>query len=267
MLKKQTSMRNKYGSILDVLFRFLATYLGYEPMVNAKNDLTGKVQLIDEADAAQRKLIKSFTRDKKIKKQKQAVKAKAMAKKVSAFAFDTGDTTLLGRMRISFSKLLYSNSKAAQTYAKTIYDAAFAMAAEDKLKYKITDEELLDLKMARDLYTEAMSAPRNQVIRKAATDALPGLFRDAEAIVDERISNLMANYQFSDPEFYEQYQNALIEINFNRYTAIEGEIIDSDSGEDLSNVKIIFTATNKAFQEMSDRHGGYLKKQIDPDLN
>jgi hypothetical protein len=29
-------------------------------------------------------------------------------------------------------------------------------------------------------------------------------------------------------------QNALIEITFNRYTAIEGEIIDADSGENLA---------------------------------
>ncbi|MEP7168874.1 MAG: hypothetical protein ABI855_05840 [Bacteroidota bacterium] len=268
MLKKQTSLRNKYGSILDVLLRFLATFLGYEPMVNAKDDLTGKVQQIDTADAAQRKLLKSFTKDKKIKKQKQAVKAKAVAKKVSAFAFDKGDTTLVGLMKISFSRLLYSNSKAAQTYAKTIYDAAFAMAPADKLKYEITDAELLDLKNARDLYSAAISAPRDQlVIRKVATDSLPGLFRDAEAIVDERLSNLIANYQFSDPEFYEQYQNSLIEINFNRYTAIEGEIIDTDSGEDLSDVKVVFTSSDKTFQEMSDRHGGYLKQQIDPDLN
>jgi hypothetical protein len=268
MKKKQTSLRNKYGSILDVFLRFVEIFLGYEPMVSAKDDLTQKTPQIDAADAIQRKLIKGFAKDKKAKKQKQAVKGKALAKKVSAFAFDSGDTTLLGRMRISFSKLLYSNSKAAETYAKTIYDAAFAMSAEDKEKYEITDAELLEFKTMRDLYSAAISAPRDQrVIRKAATDSLPGIFKDAEDIVNERLSNLMANYQFSNPDFYEQYQNALIEINFNRYTVIEGEIIDSDSGEDLSNVKITFTSPEKTFEEMSNHHGNYRRQQLNPELD
>src|SRR6185436_2222258 len=231
MKKSQTSLRNKYDSIIDVLVRFLAIYLGYLPMVSAKDDLIGKTLLIDGADAIQRKLLKSFTIDKKNKKKKQGLLAKGIARKVSAYAADSGNTTLLGQMKISLSRLLNSNSKAALTYAKTIYDAAVAMPAADKTEYEITDADLTALNSAMQLYEAAISAPRDQVvIRKAATDSLPCLFDEAETIVNDRLSNLMANYQFSHPDFYEQYQNALIEITFNRYTAIEGEIIDADSG-------------------------------------
>ncbi|MEO5572607.1 MAG: hypothetical protein ABIT08_00085 [Bacteroidia bacterium] len=268
MKKRETSLRNKYASIIEVLLRFVSVFLGYEPMVEAKNDLVSKAGEIDDADAIQRKLIKSYTLDKKNKKQKQAVKAKAVARKVSAFAFDSGLTNLFDSMQISLSKLLYSGSKAAETYARTIYDAAFAMTDADKLKYEISAAELLDLKTARDLYTAVISAPRDQrVIRKAATESLPGLFKDAEEIVDDRLTNLIVNYQVSDPEFYAQFNNALIPINFNRYTAIGGEIIDAESGEDLSKVKITITSSEKTYEEMSNHHGNYIKLQLDPNID
>jgi len=268
MKKSQTSLRNKYDSIIDVLVRFLAIYLGYLPMVSAKDDLIGKTLLIDGADAIQRKLLKSFTIDKKNKKKKQGLLAKGIARKVSAYAADSGNTTLLGQMKISLSRLLNSNSKAALTYAKTIYDAAVAMPAADKTEYEITDADLTALNSAMQLYEAAISAPRDQVvIRKAATDSLPGLFDEAETIVNDRLSNLMANYQFSHPDFYEQYQNALIEITFNRYTAIEGEIIDADSGADLSNVKVTFSSGDNTFEEVSNNHGNYVRRQLNPNLD
>jgi hypothetical protein len=81
MTKSQTSLRNKYDSILDVLLRFIAIYLLYLPMVSAKDDLIAKAGLIDEADAIQRRLLKSFRIDKRNKKKKQGVLAKALARK------------------------------------------------------------------------------------------------------------------------------------------------------------------------------------------
>ncbi len=267
MKKRQSSIRNMYQVVINILDLFSATWAGFAAFVLAVANFKAKVDDIDETAGQQQASLDGYTTNKRHKKRDMANKSLLTRGKVSAFAFVTGDTILQGKMKISLWKLYYKKDTTAIANAELIYSSASAMTQAQRTEYDISDQEMLGLRAAIDAFINLPSPQQMKAIRKQLTAELKAQFKEASAQLTESLDGLMHEYQGSD--FFEQYQNARRIVDSVRHTTIEGEVLDFTTGADLKNVKVILTSTDgtESFEEMTDVQGKFKRGELNPELD
>lgn len=255
-----------YQVVINILEAFITIWSAYVPISDAVTEFKDDVAEIDETKEKQQQLLHGYTVNKRNKKRDMATKGIIICKKVRAYAADTGDTILFGKMKISFTKLFNKKDTESTGFAELIYESANAMSAADKTKYEITAGELTDFRDAIDTFVNVPSPAQAKAIRKQLTEAIPGLFTKTTTVLKEKVDNLMGNFQLSNPDFYAQYFNARRIFESHRHTTLEGAATNKVTGADLPNVQVLITSSTGSFQEMTNVQGKY-KKQIEPEIN
>jgi carboxypeptidase family protein len=264
--KKLSSNRNMYQVILNLLIVFDALWSVIPSVASIVTSFRNKTGEIDDTAEAQQSSLKTYKVNKKKKKREMADKALTMRGKLSSFAATAGNTILLGKMKIAFSKLFYSKDTTATGFAEIIYDAAFALTPAQKTAAGISDDEVTGLRDSIDGYKALPSPIEMRAIRKALTAKLPVLFKEGNLILTDSLDGLMYQFKLSNPDFYNQYFNGRATFESHRHTTIEGAVVDEETGEDLSDVSVLITSSADTLEEMTDVQGLY-KRQISPDID
>lgn len=168
MKKSLSSIRNMCQVVINILTSFIAIWTPYLPFADAVTDFQAGVQEIDDTAEQQQALLKGYTINKRNKKMDMATKASVVCKKVRAFAADSGDTILFGKMKISFTKLFRRKDTTSICYAELIYDSANAMTPSQRTTYNISDPEMTALRAAIDTFVNIPSPAQVKAIRKTA---------------------------------------------------------------------------------------------------
>lgn len=266
MNKKVSTALNMFQVVLNILTGFNAVWSGFTAFANGVVSFTGKKNEVESTALKQQNSLKMYTENKRKVKMVMANTALVTRGKVCAFASNTGNTILLGLMKISFSKLFHLKDSASIGYADTIYNAAVAMTPAEQTAYDITPAELTNLRKTIDDFSNLPSPIQMRAVRKQLTDLLPVLCKETTASLTEVLDGLMHDYKETHPDFYAQYFNARQLLDSHRHTTLQGSAIDQLTGHDLQNVKVIIASSTGSFEEMTDVQGNF-KQQISPEIN
>lgn len=274
MTRRTNNLKNMYSAVKAVILTYIAIWTGYVPFETANAAFNASTDEIEDTEEIQKMLIKGYTIEKRVKKKKMATAALMVCKKVRAYASSIKNNALMGEMKISMSKLLYSASNLSLTYANNILTAATAMTAADRTLFDITAADMNTLSDSIKEFEAVISMPRDRiVVRKTATKKLPELFAETTGILTNQLDNLMSNYESSHPDFYSDYFNARVIVDMQRHTVLKGNVTNED-GEDLKKVKVTIKGKNKitnaelvVFEEMTNADGNFVKSTLNPELD
>ena len=263
MKRIEKSVRLMIETILSVLGVYTPVWSSSVPTSKAVQDLKDNAAQIDKQATIQSVQTKGFTKTKAGKKKLMAHAAFDTAKKICAFATDSNDQSLFGKMKFTWSKLYYSTDVDARNCAQSIYDAAVALPAAAQTAYGI-DPAIL--RTAIDGFVTVLTLPRNQtVIKHIATESIPTYIDKCREIIDNRIMNMMSNWRESNPTFYSQMVAAKKVLDSTQHTTIEGVV--TANGVDLKNVKVTISSPKGKFEEMTDTQGRFKKQELNPEFD
>jgi len=127
---------------------------------------------------------------------------------VHAYAVTTQDFALEGRVDFSRSTIVYGRESSVLARVRDIHAAATTQLA-NLADYGITAAKLTAFKKKIDAFGATMPKPRQQIAAgSAATTNLKGQFRAADAILNDRLDNLVCQFKNSAPDFFNAYQTA-----------------------------------------------------------
>lgn len=258
--------RNMYQVVLNILQAFASLWSSYVPFADGVTEFKDDVKSIDDKKAIQEALLKGYALNKYSKKRDMATLSLIVCKKVRGYAADTGDIILYGKMKISFTKLYSLKDTLCISYAEQIYTAATAMLPADQTRYKISPAELTAMRSAIDVFMNLPSPEEVRSKRKTLTKDLNALFKTTTGVLDNKLDNLIAEFQITDPQFFSEYHNARRIFESHRHTTVEGVTIDAATGKDLQNVQVIIESSADHFEEMTDQQGEF-KRQVEPEIS
>jgi uncharacterized protein YktA (UPF0223 family) len=265
MNSKNSSTRNMYQIILNILILFDLVWSVIPSVASIVTSFRNKVGEIDDTAAEQQGSLKAYKTNKEQKKQQMAEKSLTMRGKVSSLAATEGNTILLGKMKISFTKLFYAKDATAIGNAEIIYDAANDLTPEQKTAAGISEDDITGLRESIDTFKELPSPIQMRVIRKANTKKLAQLFKEANLILKNSLNGLMFQFKVSNPDFFNQYMNAKSVLESHRHTTVILNAVD-ETGKDLDKVQVFISSDDESFQDITNTQG-IVKQQISPEIN
>ena len=267
MTRYNKAVRLMIQGLLDFLNENAAVYAGYVPMEDAVAELTEDAGKIDEAETAQQINIHGYTILKRNKRKTMALKGNALRQKVQAAASDKNDPVMFERMNIRFSKMMYGGSNTAKLLAQSIYDEANGLSAPDKLKFQISDAELLSFNTSIGDYTDVFVSPRSATSkRKSVTESIPELFLNAMSVIEGKCDKLVSNY-VNLPFYSEYFAHRIIVDPSYSITTIEAQVKGIDNiGLYGVVMKATGKVTGKVYEDMTNVSGSLKKPEISPEV-
>lgn len=255
-----------YQTVLNILQTFFAVWSVYIPFSDGVTLFKDDVTDIDALKAKQQQILKGYAITKRNKKKSMANIALDVCKKIRGYASDVGNTTLFNNLRISFTKLFRSPDNDAISYAELIYTAATELSDAEKLKYKVSDADILALRTAITDFQDVPSPEQMKKVKKTFTKDLSLLFDKTTGVLTNKLDNLINEFRVSNPDLYAQYKAGRRTYTSHRHTTIEGDTVDATTGEDLSAVKVLIESPDGTFEDMTNIQG-YFKRKIEPEIN
>jgi len=196
----------------------------------------------------------------RIEKQKirKAMTAKAMIIRnaVMNYASDVDDIMLYKTINICDSKLLYNNQSKSETKAMIIESIARENA--DKLApYAITITDIDEYAKLVEKYRKSIPTVRTNIISiKTATEKVGELTKKARKIVNTKLKLGITQFLNNAPDFYNEMKHSFAINDLpTRFTKMDATIIDKESGENLSEVKVTATNSKESLTEYSNPIG------------
>lgn len=151
---------------------------------------------------------------KDAKKQIVAEKTYAISSGILAYAVINNNSTLIELMNIG-KKVIFQASKAKLIQ---IVDRVIANGTEfgdDLAEFGVTSEKISELHDLRDELEMILNSPRNAIIaRKGYTQQIAKTRKELDQILKMQIDKLMLVLEFEHPDFFAEYKNARIIIDF-----------------------------------------------------
>jgi len=271
MIKKYSYLKSMMLAVKNVILFYAADWAGLPSFVSVNTLFNDKYDEISETLGVQQTDITGYTIEKSNTRKATGKVAVAISKKIKAYATDKKDAGLKKKMSLRLSQFVHGKANDALLKANLVAGAVKDMTAADKTAYGITAAQTSELSEAITNLEVALVLPRDKaVVRKTASDKLPKLFSEGEAILRDQLDGLMYNFEGSD--FFDDYFNARIVVNQIRHTVIRGNVVDP-AGKDLRRVKVQFIGKDKLgaevlkFEEITDKDGNFAKSQLNPELS
>jgi hypothetical protein len=264
MNTKNSSTRNMYQILLNLFILFDLVWSVVPSVASIINSFRSKVTEIDETAESQQQSLKAYTANKLEKKQQMADEALVMRGKVSSIAAVEGDTLLLNKMKISYTKLFYAKDTTAIGNAEIIYNAAVALTPAQKTAAGISDDDITAQRGKIDAFKEVPSPIEMRAVKKANTAKLNVLFKEANLILKNSLTGLMFQFKVLNPDFFNQYMNGKSVFEKHRHTTVILNTIDEE-GKDLDKVQVLITSPDQSFEDITDPQG-LVKQQISPEV-
>jgi len=203
--ENKLSMYETTGEVLDANSALMSNLPG---LVIARSALANKTLEIRQVNMIQIKSTKGKTQDKAARKLLLADTSYGVAAAVQAYAAVTENNDLYELVNFTRTALRETEDEGLEQVCQLIHDEANGVVGS-LLDYGVDSTDLLNLQGLITAWGTQSQAPRMAISeRKMATQTLPSLFKDADAILKKRMDKLMEKFRVSNPEFYATYHVA-----------------------------------------------------------
>lgn len=221
---------------------------GFTPLFTSYVDAIDSINTIWEQQARDRTGIS----DKKdLLRMNLATKGYEVGKKTKVFATMTGNTIMAKEIGYTETDLTKTSDGKLKERALIIHDMALANATA-LVPYGVTAEDIAELKIAIDLFNDAI--PTTRIVRtegKAATDELKRLFKECDALL-AKFDLLMELLRTSIAPFYKSYKDNRKVIDTGAGSlALTAKVTDTATGAGIKGVKATFV-----LQDGAEKSGG-----------
>lgn len=166
-------------------------------------------------------------------------KSHAMASAMLAYGVVNNDVELINRMKISRSTLMKSSRDRVLLFIDRILESA-VIHLDGLDMYGVDLGDVNALRSMRDELDIQLSAPRNAIIdRKGETARINFLEKELDAIVHLQLDKLVVVLKEGHPEFFVDYKNARMIIDYRNRVAGSAERDDGHSDDsDLPDINL-----------------------------
>jgi hypothetical protein len=188
-------------------------WTGFTAFENTFNDFESLLEKTNTVLGKQGINIKGVTNDKKAEKQSLRNIMLEVAGAVHAYATDTGDLELKGKVDIKPSTLDRMRGTEFDAICLAVYNEALQVS--DQLPdYGVDKDVMTSFKNSLDSFSRLLPAPRTAIVeRKGATDELAKLLKKIDCLLNDKLDKLMKKFQVSNPDFYRLYFDARINVD------------------------------------------------------
>lgn len=183
----------------------------------------------------------------------------------------TGSETIYDQFKKP--KTALARVKDNEMYNLVLSAGEFATENRDELKdYGLTNQLFEKFNKEVAGYAEFLSKPGEaKAIRSAATKRLIQLFKELNLIYRRELDNLMAQFKFSQPDFYAQYKQVRrIYDNPTHKVSLFGKITNATTKKIIADATVTATPKDNSEQEkiikLSTDKGNFRYKKLEPGL-
>jgi len=213
MTDKQENKRSMYIAVQKVCNKFNSVWSGLPAFVTAFGDFETTIADIDIQRQIQEGKITGIAENKSKEEEEMRQATIEIAAAVFAYASKIGDNELKEKVNYTPSDLIRSRDTILKDICQTIHDEANAVIAE-LADYGKTPADLKKQQNEIDDFADILAKPRTAIgTRATATSKLVELFQQGDALLKDQLDKLLVNFQTSNPEFYNQYNNARIIVD------------------------------------------------------
>jgi hypothetical protein len=263
MNAKQDQRLRMYRAIEEFLTGKDSEVAGLPEFTARRIMLRDTVVLIAMADQEQKNVITGITEAKNAKKDELVALAADNARKVRAFAVNTGDQELAAGVDFNVSQLRRMKDNELKSFAEILHRKA-AENIGNLAPYGITEENQKKLSDQLEAYNQVIDKPRGGLIKKSmATKQLEKLFITADDLV-AKMDAVIEIIRLTNPVLYEGYQisRKLVDTAGGR-VSVRANVTDSGSGEPVRGAVCSFRRDGApVVRKRSAARGGFMIRNI-----
>ncbi len=207
---------NKFEMFLvvrNVLTGHTTAWQGLPAFVTAEAEFRDLVTQLETYTQQQDEAIAGNVQAKAEARQALADTAFQVAAATRAYGLVNGDPQLAARVDFSRTSFLYGRDSDALLHARTVRDAADENLA-NLADYGVTAELYGQLEDHIDAYAAVLEAPRGGIVERAvATRQIADTIAAIDAVLKERLDNLVPILAPANPAFAEAYRSARVIID------------------------------------------------------
>jgi hypothetical protein len=207
-----TNRDNMFKTVTAVLDDHNSIWNSMAPFATAVTAFKDKVAAID-ATAQRQETPTGSAKDKENARNALEDVLFLMCEALGVLAHSSGDQDLLALTDVTRSGLDKMDAEALSNRATSVLAQANGKKTE-LATLQVTQANIDELSQALTDFNEAKAGPRQATAeRSAQTDALPGLFREANDILRNQIDRMMSLFSRSNPDFVAAYKSARVIVD------------------------------------------------------
>jgi hypothetical protein len=141
------------------------------------------------------------------------LKISAVSGVLQAFAYDKGDTDLAGKVKATKSDIERMREQDINGFVRAIISIA-QENIQELAGFGINESNLTETLTSLEEFNALIGKPRSILNKKYATlDTIEKLFDEGNALLNNKLDNIMLIFRESDPEFYNGYERARVIVN------------------------------------------------------
>jgi hypothetical protein len=207
MNKQQSNYFRMFISTQGFLDEQTAVWSAIPRIVSYKNDLDELIARIASKSEDAGALVGVSDRKNTVKSA-IALKGSSLSGVLQAFALEQGDGDLAGKVKASKSDIMRMKEEELSGMIRLLTDTAekHQSALAD---FGVGPEIVTELKTSVDEFQGLIGKPRSILnTRFVALDAIDQLFDEGNALLNNRMDNIMLMFRESNPDFYNGYERA-----------------------------------------------------------
>jgi hypothetical protein len=258
-----------YLSVLAILLLNSTIYQAILAMVNGTTLLKTLTDLLAAAIDRQRQLITGYAQEKRNKRIAMIQLAMKVKGGVQAYAEDNSLPVLFDSVDFEESILLSGRAIYSRSACQTIHSEAAGIIA-NLADYGIVAQDLIDLQVLITAFAGVISMPKAKKAELVtATEEIVTIMKKIDTLLKKKLDKQMLIFK-NDPatsQFWNDYDNSrAINDPKTSFTEIKALILNSETNQPMSNVKMIASGEHNTFEEISNDAGIADKKQISPEI-
>jgi hypothetical protein len=212
--------------------------------MTAFTELKAKIVAITTTLQQESLNITGITKDKNKWKVTLCESAADMAGVIYAYAVAISNDTLKQEVNYSLSALTKTREESLAARCQNIHDAAVANQTA-LLNYGITTAMITDLEAAIANFSAQTPKPRTAISqRKTLVSNLVQLFKEADAILQDRMDKIVVTFKAAHPDFVKTYESARKIVDPpHTTTQLKGTVTDKTTATPIKDAKVTIIAT------------------------
>lgn len=182
-------------------------------MVQVKNELDELIQRIEDKNEETISSSKGTTAQKDLLRRSLVEKAVTISGILQAYFAYEGDKEQEEQVKLSKWELMKCRETDVEAKVAPVIKVARAQL-ETLADFALTEDMLIETETTIDSFNALIGKPRtirNQVF--AAIDAIDNLVKQADGLIRDRLDKLMIRFEFTDPNFYNEYTRARVIVD------------------------------------------------------
>lgn len=137
-----------------------------------------------------------------------AIKGSSLSGSLQAFAYDNGDSDLAVKVEASKSDIIRMKEEELGSFIKVLVDTS-NQNIKALADFGVSKEIVTEIKTTMEEYKQLIGKPRSILNTKyVALDAIDQLFDEGNALLRDKMDNMMLIFRERNPEFYNGYKRA-----------------------------------------------------------